>query len=123
MSILELDKKGRLTLPKEIRDSLGIGKKVLIINAGDHLKIIPLPSNPFQILHGAFNKKKFKELRYYFDKNFEAIDRRFENINRRFEDLRYYIDRRVGLIERIMIGFNIPILLSIITILIKLFIF
>jgi AbrB family looped-hinge helix DNA binding protein len=64
MSILELDKKGRLTLPKEIRDSLGIGKKVLIINAGDHLKIIPLPSNPFQILHGAFNiKKPFKELR------------------------------------------------------------
>lgn len=64
MIILELDKKGRLTLPKEIRDSLGIGKKVLIINAGDHLKIIPLPSNPFQILHGAFNiKKPFKELR------------------------------------------------------------
>jgi AbrB family looped-hinge helix DNA binding protein len=64
MSILELDKKGRLTLPKEIRNSLGIRKKVLIINAGDHLKIIPLPSNPFQILHGAFNiKKPFKELR------------------------------------------------------------
>jgi AbrB family looped-hinge helix DNA binding protein len=64
MIILELDKKGRLTLPKEIRDSLGIRKKVLIINAGDHLKIIPLPSNPFQILHGAFNiKKPFKELR------------------------------------------------------------
>lgn len=64
MSILELDSKGRITLPKEIRESLGIGKKVLIINAGDHLKIIPLPSNPFQILHGAFNiKKSFKELR------------------------------------------------------------
>jgi AbrB family looped-hinge helix DNA binding protein len=64
MIILELDKKGRLTLPKEIRNSLGIRKKVLIINAGDHLKIIPLPSNPFQILHGAFNiKKPFKELR------------------------------------------------------------
>ena len=41
MSILELDKKGRLTLPKDIRESLEIGKKVLIINAGDHLKIIP----------------------------------------------------------------------------------
>ena len=64
MSILELDKKGRLTLPKEIRESLDIGKKVLIINAGDHLKIIPLPSNPLQILHGAFNvKKPFKKLR------------------------------------------------------------
>ena len=64
MSILELDSKGRLTLPKEIRESLDIGKRILIINAGDHLKIIPLPSNPFQILHGAFNvKKQFKELR------------------------------------------------------------
>ena len=64
MSILQLDSKGRLTLPKEIRESLNIKKKVLIINAGDHLKIIPLPSNPLQILHGTFNaKKSFKELR------------------------------------------------------------
>lgn len=64
MSILELDSKGRVTLPKEIRESLDIGKKILIINAGDHLKIIPLPSNPLQVLHGAFNvKKPFKELR------------------------------------------------------------
>ncbi len=64
MSILELDSKGRLTLPKEVRESLNIGRKVLIINAGDHLKIIPLPSDPFQTLHGAFNvKKTFKELR------------------------------------------------------------
>ena len=64
MSILELDSKGRLTLPKEIRESLDLKKKLLIINAGDHLKIIPLPSNPLQILHGTFNvKKPFKELR------------------------------------------------------------
>jgi len=59
-----LDSKGRLTLPKEIRESLDIGKKILVINAGDHLKIIPLPSNPIQVLHGAFNvKKSLKELR------------------------------------------------------------
>jgi len=64
MSILELDRKGRLTLPKKIRESFDIGKKVLVINAGDHLKIIPLPSDPLRILHGAFNTKKtFKELR------------------------------------------------------------
>jgi len=64
MSILELDSKGRLTLPKEVRESLEIGKKVLVLNAGDHLKIIPLPPDPFQVLHGAFNvKKPFKELR------------------------------------------------------------
>jgi bifunctional DNA-binding transcriptional regulator/antitoxin component of YhaV-PrlF toxin-antitoxin module len=64
MSILELDRKGRLTLPKKTRESLDIRKKVLVINAGDHLKIIPLPSDPLRILHGAFNtKKSFKELR------------------------------------------------------------
>ena len=64
MSILELDSKGRLTLPKEIRVSLEIARKVLVINAGDHLKLIPLPSDPFQTLHGAFNvRKPFKELR------------------------------------------------------------
>ena len=64
ISILELDRKGRLTLPKKIRESLDIGKKVLVINAGDHLKIIPLPSDPLRILHGAFNTEKtFKELR------------------------------------------------------------
>jgi DNA-binding transcriptional regulator/RsmH inhibitor MraZ len=64
MTISELDSKGRLALPKKIRESLAMGKKVLIINAGDHLKIIPLPSDPFQTLHGALNiKKPFKELR------------------------------------------------------------
>jgi len=64
MSILQLDSKGRITLPKDVRESLDIGKKVLVINAGDHLKLIPLPSNPLQVLHGAFNlKKSFKQLR------------------------------------------------------------
>ena len=59
-----MDKKGRLTLPKKLRESLKIGRKVLLINAGDHLKVIPLPSDPFTVLHGAFNiKKSFRELR------------------------------------------------------------
>jgi len=62
MSILEIDSKGRLTLPKKIREFLDIGKKVLIINAGDHLKIIPLPSDPLRILHGAFNVKTSEKL-------------------------------------------------------------
>ena len=44
MSILEVDSKGRMTLPKRIRESLNIRRRVLLINAGDHLKIIPLPS-------------------------------------------------------------------------------
>ena len=64
MGIVKIDEKVRLMLPKGVRESLNIGKKVLIINAGDHLKIIPLPSDPLKILHGAFNvQKTFKELR------------------------------------------------------------
>ena len=64
MSIVELDSKGRLTLPKRMRESLGIGRKVLIINTGDHLKVIPLPSDPFKVLEGTLSlEKPFKELR------------------------------------------------------------
>jgi len=64
MSILELDSKGRLTIPKEIRKSLGMSGKVIVINVGDHLKVIPLPTDPLSVLHGAFNvRKSFKDLR------------------------------------------------------------
>ena len=64
MSIVELDSKGRITLPKELRTSLRLGKKVLTINAGDHLKIIPLPQDPLSSLNGVLDiKKPFKELR------------------------------------------------------------
>lgn len=48
MSIMKLDSMGRLTLPKQIRKSMDIGKKMLIINGGDHLKIIPLPLTPLK---------------------------------------------------------------------------
>lgn len=64
MSILKVDRKGRLALPKKVRESLNIGDRVLVINAGDHLKVIPLLSDPFKVLHGAFNvRKPFRELR------------------------------------------------------------
>jgi AbrB family looped-hinge helix DNA binding protein len=64
MSLLELDKKGRVTVPKEYRRELGLQGKVLVINAGDHLKLIPLPKDPIKALRGAFTtKKSFKQLR------------------------------------------------------------
>ena len=63
ISIVELDSKGRLTLPKEVRDTLGM-KKVLLIKAGDHVKLIPLPSDPFKVLNGALEiKTPFRRLR------------------------------------------------------------
>ena len=62
--MLELDKKGRVTVPKEYRRELGLHDKVLVINAGDHLKLIPVPKDPIKALRGAFTvKKSFKELR------------------------------------------------------------
>jgi AbrB family looped-hinge helix DNA binding protein len=64
MSLLELDKKGRVTVPKEYRRELGLDGKILVINAGDHLKLIPVPKDPIQALRGAFTTKKpFKQLR------------------------------------------------------------
>jgi bifunctional DNA-binding transcriptional regulator/antitoxin component of YhaV-PrlF toxin-antitoxin module len=64
MSIVDLDDRGRLTLPSEIRRNIKITKKALVINAGDHIKIIPLPEDPFQLLEGSISiKKPFKELR------------------------------------------------------------
>ena len=36
----------------------------MAINAGDHLKLIPVPKDPIQALRGAFTvKKPFKQLR------------------------------------------------------------
>ncbi len=62
-SISELDRKGRLTLPNELRDSLGL-KKVLVIKAGDHIKLIPLPSDPFKELNGVLDvRASFRRLR------------------------------------------------------------
>jgi len=77
----------------------------------------------------AYSDKRFEELKAYSDKRFEDINRRFEDINnrfedmnRRFEDLTHYIDKRVGFVEKLLIGFNLPILIAIITMLIRLFI-
>ena len=65
-----------------------------------------------------FNKR-FEDI----NRRFEDINRRFEDMNRRFEDLRYYVDRRLSVVERIVIGFNIPILAAVIAILIRMLIF
>lgn len=68
VSVIELDDKGRLTVPKVYRRELGIARTVLVINAGDHLKVIPLPADPVRALRGVFNvKKPFKMLRKQAD--------------------------------------------------------
>lgn len=59
-----MDSKGRITLPRKMRETVGIKARVLAINAGDHLKIIPLPSDPVKSLDGVLDiEKPFRELR------------------------------------------------------------
>ena len=64
MSIREIDSRGRIVLPKRERERMGITKRVLVINAGDHLKVIPLPEKPLEALKGIISiPKPFTEMR------------------------------------------------------------
>ena len=62
-----------------------------------------------------FNKR-FEDI----NRHFEDVNRRFEEINRRFEDLRYYVDRRFGFLNKLLVGFNTPILVGVVAALIRL---
>ena len=64
MRVLAIDERGRLTLPSEVRKSLGIGNKALLINMGDHVKLSPLPTDSFESLKGALDiDKHYKQIR------------------------------------------------------------
>jgi len=83
----------------------------------------------------AYTDRRFEAMEKRFeaiDRRFEAIDkrfedlmaytdRRFEDMNKRFEDLRYYVDKRIGIVERLLVGFNIPILLAVLAVALKAF--
>jgi AbrB family looped-hinge helix DNA binding protein len=77
MSIQDLDSKGRIVLPKKEREKMGIKRRVLLINAGDHIKIIPLPEKPLDALEGALKiETPFNELRKAAEKLAEEEARR-----------------------------------------------
>ena len=64
-----MDERGRITIPSEIRRSTNITGKALIINAGDHIKLIPIPEDPFRVLEGAVSvKEEFNEIRRLAEK-------------------------------------------------------
>ena len=63
MDQVELDERGRITIPATIRQQIK-HKKFIIIQAGDHIKLIPIPPDPFKTLEGALNiPTPFKQLR------------------------------------------------------------
>jgi len=66
-------------------------------------------------------KEDLKLLIDLVNRRFEDVNKRFEDMNRRFEDLRYYVDRRIGFLEKLIVGFDIPILVGLIVALVRLF--
>jgi len=64
MSLVDLDSRGRLTLPSDLRRAMKGSKKVVLVESGDHIKIIPIPEDPFKALEGALGLQgQSKELR------------------------------------------------------------
>lgn len=64
MSLVDLDSRGRLTLPSDLRRAMKGSKKVVLVQSGDHIKIIPIPDDPFKALEGALDlPAQSKELR------------------------------------------------------------
>ncbi|MEM3439630.1 MAG: hypothetical protein QXG32_01785 [Candidatus Bathyarchaeia archaeon] len=49
------------------------------------------------------------------------LEERFEDMNKRFEDLGHYVDKRVGLAEGILGGFNAPMPAAVLAMLLKIF--
>ncbi|MCK5671558.1 AbrB/MazE/SpoVT family DNA-binding domain-containing protein [Candidatus Bathyarchaeota archaeon] len=62
--MVDLDSRGRLTLPSDLRRSMKGSKKVVLVESGDHIKIIPIPEDPFKALEGALGLQgQSRELR------------------------------------------------------------
>lgn len=61
--ILELDERGRITIPKEWRESLHL-KKAVAIQSKQGILLIPVSNDPFNTLKEAFTTDKtVKELK------------------------------------------------------------
>jgi len=50
--------------PNKLGKNPDLEGKVLVVNVGDHVKLVPIPENPLQVLNSALSiGKQFKELR------------------------------------------------------------
>lgn len=66
--ILQVDERGRLTIPRKIREKIGIERRLFLEVAEDHLKLIPL-KDPFAELKDSLTSSlSFKELRKISEK-------------------------------------------------------
>ena len=68
--------------------------------------------------------KRFEAMEKRFelmDKRFETTDRRFDAMEKRFDDLIHYTDKKFDVLLKIIFSFNIPILMGIIAMLLKMF--
>ncbi len=61
--------------------------------------------------------KRFEDI----NKRFEAVDKRFEAVDKRFEELREDMNTRFNFLTKLIFAFNVPILVTLIGILFKLF--
>jgi AbrB family looped-hinge helix DNA binding protein len=75
--ILRVDERGRLTIPKVVREKVGIKGFLIIEVAGDHLKLKPL-KDKFADLEGSLTSSlSFEELRNVSEQQLvkEAVER------------------------------------------------
>jgi len=73
--ILQVDERGRLTIPRKIREKIGIERRLFLEVAEDHLKLRPL-KDPLAELKGSLTSSfSFKELRKISEEQFvkEAV--------------------------------------------------
>lgn len=75
--ILRVDERGRLTIPKEAREKVGIKGLLTLEVVGDHLKLKPL-KDPFAGLEGSLTSSlSFEKLRKVSEKQLvkETVER------------------------------------------------
>jgi len=58
--VLDLDDRGRITIPKEWREKLSLNR-VVAIHTKNSIYLIPVSSDPLKVLKGAFTTKKTRE--------------------------------------------------------------
>lgn len=72
--VLDLDDRGRITIPKEWRDKLSLSR-VVAIHTKNSIYLIPVSNNPLKVLKGAFTTIKTTE-----ELKKEALDLALEEI-------------------------------------------